>query len=146
MLGEKGDETTLTITVTAANKKTKKDYTVTVTRLFNDDATLASLDVNPGSKLDPPFDGADVSVYTSDVAFDVEEVTLTWEPSDAFATAEPSAPDADPDTDGHQIGLEEEGEATDYRDHRHCRESGQHAGVHAQGVPGKGPPGARTPR
>ena len=85
---------------------------MTVTRLFNDDATLASLDVDPGT-LDPPFDGADtLSVYTSDVAFDVDEVTLTWELSDTLATAA-IAPDADAGTEGHQIALEDEGDTTD---------------------------------
>ena len=112
-LGAKGSEIALTITVTAADGSTTEDYTVTVTRLFNDDATLASLDVDPGT-LDPPFDGADtLSVYTSDVAFDVDEVTLTWELSDTNATAAAIAPDADAGTEGHQIALEDEGDTTD---------------------------------
>ena len=111
-LGAKGTEITLTITVTAADGSTTEYYTVAVTRLFNDDATLASLDVDPGT-LDPPFDGADtLSVYTSDVAFDVEEVTLTWELSDTNATAA-IATDHDPGTEGHQIALDDEGDTTD---------------------------------
>ena len=112
-LGDKGEATTLTITVTAADGSTTEDYTVTVTRLFNDDVTLASLDVDPGT-LDPAFDGADtLSVYTSYVAFDVDEVTVAWELSDTNATAAANLGDADPDTEGHQIGLEDEGDTTD---------------------------------
>ena len=112
-LGPKGSETTLVITVTAADGSTTEYYTVTVTRLFNDDVTLASLDVDPGT-LDPAFDGADtLSVYTSDVAFDVDEVTVAWELSDTNATAAANPGDADPDTEGHQIGLEDEGDTTD---------------------------------
>ena len=112
-LGDKGSETTLTITVTAADGSTTEDYTVTVTRLFNDDATLSDLTVDPGT-LDPAFDGADtLSVYTSDVAFDVDEVTVAWELSDTNATAAANLGDDDPDTEGHQIGLEDEGDTTD---------------------------------
>ena len=111
-LGAKGSEITLTISVTAADESTTEEYTVTVTRLFNDDATLSDLTVDPGT-LDPPFDGADtLSVYTADVAFDVEEVTLAWELSDTNATAA-IAPDADAGTEGHQIALEDEGDTTD---------------------------------
>ena len=110
-LGEKGEVTTLTIIVTSKDETAKETYTVKVKRLRNDDATLASLDVNPGSTLDPSFDGADVdvSVYETTVEYDVDEVTVTWEPSDESATAVASGDDADTGTDGHQLELLEEG-------------------------------------
>ena len=109
-LGDKGTDTTLTITVTAADGSTKEGYTVTVTRLFNDDVTLSGLTVDPGT-LDPGFSPAD-TLYQTNVAYDVEQVTVTWELSDTNATAVASARDADANTDGHQLRLLGEGDTT----------------------------------
>ena len=109
-LGDKGSETTLTITVTAADGSTTEDYTVTVTRLFNDDVTLSDLTVDPGT-LDPGFSPAD-TVYETTVEYDVEEVTVTWNVNDENADFEASATDADANTDDFQLSLEDEGEET----------------------------------
>ena len=109
-LGDKGDASTLTITVTAADGSTTEDYTVTVTRLFNDDATLSELTVDPGV-LDPDFDPAD-TLYATSVEHDVEEVTVTWELNDTNGSVETNRSDADASTDGHQLTLLGEGDTT----------------------------------
>ena len=111
-LGEKGLETLLTITVTAADGSTTEGYTVTVTRLFNDDVTLTDLTVDPGT-LDPGFSPAD-TLYETTVEYDVEELTVAWEVNDTNATAVASASDADADTDGHQLELLPEGDTTTF--------------------------------
>ena len=109
-LGDKGEATTLTITVTAADGNTTEEYTVVVTRLFNDDATLADLAVDPGV-LDPVFAPAD-TMYATSVEYDVEEVTVTWELNDTNASATANLGDADDQTDGHQVTLLGEGDTT----------------------------------
>ena len=109
-LGIKGTTTALTITVTAADETTKEEYTVTVTRLLSDDATLASLKVDPGI-LNPSFNPAD-TMYTVQAAYDVEQVTVTWKVNDDSATAVANIGDADDDTDGYQLKLEPEGDTT----------------------------------
>ena len=109
-LGAKGSEITLTIRVTAADGSTTEDYTVTVTRLFNDDATLSKLTVEPGT-LDPAFSPGD-TLYATNVEHDVEQVTVTWDKSDTNATTAANLSDADANTDGHQVTLLDEGETT----------------------------------
>ena len=111
-LGAKGTEITLTltITVTAADGSTTEDYTVTVTRLLNDDATLSDLTVEPGT-LDPAFSPGD-TLYATNVEHDVEQVTVTWELSDTNATFAANLSDADANTDGHQVTLLGKGATT----------------------------------
>ena len=112
-LGIKGTTTALTITVTAADETTKEEYTVTVTRLLSDDATLASLNVDPGI-LNPSFSPAD-TMYTVQAAYDVEQVTVTWKVNDDSATAVANIGDADDDTDGYQLKLKPEGDTTEIK-------------------------------
>jgi len=79
---------TFTITVTAEDGDTQLDYTLTVTRqppyVPGNDAHLRSLDTDRGT-LTPAFHTA-TTHYTLTVDGDVEEITLTAEPNDPYAT------------------------------------------------------------
>ena len=63
---------------------------------------LAALAISPGT-LDPAF-AADAFEYTAQVAHNTAQVTITPTAA-AGTTVLIAAPDADPDTDGHQIAL-----------------------------------------
>ena len=78
---------------------------------LSDDATLASLAVDPGN-MSPAFD-PETAEYTVNVAHDVEEVTATWVENDDEATSEVDPDDSDADTDGHQLELGARGTDTD---------------------------------
>ena len=71
-------ETTVTVTVTAADGVTTERYRIIVTRLGSQDATLKSLAIMDGdvSYLAPTF-AADTEDYTAAVEHSVESVTVT---------------------------------------------------------------------
>ena len=66
-------------------------------------ATLSALSLSVGT-LDPAFK-SDVTMYTADVANDVEQITVTATPTDGNATVEIRPADADMATAGHQVAL-----------------------------------------
>ncbi|RAV19440.1 cadherin-like beta sandwich domain-containing protein [Paenibacillus contaminans] len=65
----------ITITVTAQDGTTTKEYTITVTRAPSADATLSELTISPGS-LNEPFVSGTTS-YTASVANDVSSISVT---------------------------------------------------------------------
>ncbi|MCL2132517.1 MAG: T9SS type A sorting domain-containing protein, partial [Lentimicrobiaceae bacterium] len=73
-----------TIAVTAEDGITTLNYKVTVTRDYNNDATLSELALSEGT-LDAEFNSTHY-VYTTDVVEGMEEVTLTAVPTDTNAT------------------------------------------------------------
>ena len=75
---------TATITVTAEDGTTTKDYTVEITVLPSDDATLASL-VPSAGELNPAFD-PDVTSYDLELPEETTSVTLTATPADDNAS------------------------------------------------------------
>ncbi|MCL2167675.1 MAG: cadherin-like beta sandwich domain-containing protein [Lentimicrobiaceae bacterium] len=77
-------ENTFTITVTAQDGVTTLNYTVTVNRAYNDDATLMSLTVSDGT-LTPVFNSNTYN-YTVDVEYSVTEITITGTATDPNAT------------------------------------------------------------
>ena len=77
------------------------------TRSTGTEPRLSALTVTPGT-LAPAFAAATFA-YEARVAHDVSTVTVTATPA-AGATASIALPDADPDTDGHQISLNEPAE------------------------------------
>lgn len=82
-----GTATIVTITVTAEDGVTTKDYAISVTRAgttASNDATLADLTVSHGT-LTPVFDPQTFS-YTVDVHYSVTGVTVTGTANDANAT------------------------------------------------------------
>jgi uncharacterized repeat protein (TIGR02543 family) len=77
---------TIAVTVTAADGSTQKTYTVTVTRKGSTDATLGSLNLNPGNgTLSPVFSGS-VLAYTATVPNGTTTVQVTAAPEDSNAT------------------------------------------------------------
>ncbi|MYE93587.1 MAG: hypothetical protein F4238_09515, partial [Gemmatimonadetes bacterium] len=94
-----GDNET-TVTVTAADGTTTKDYMVTVTRMSSMDVSLSSLTVN-GDAVEADMDGN----YSLDVTNDVAMATIVATAADADATVEYSGTDADDMMDGHQVAL-----------------------------------------
>jgi subtilisin family serine protease len=70
-------ENAVTITVTAEDGTTQKQYIVTINRVASDDATLSNLTVSEG-ELTPEFSSSELS-YTVNVANDVEIITVTGE-------------------------------------------------------------------
>ena len=90
-----------TVTVTAADGTTTKEYTVTVMRMSSEDVSLSSLTVD-GTALDADMDGN----YAMDVTNDVTMATIVATPTDADAmVAYTGTTDADATTDGHQVAL-----------------------------------------
>jgi hypothetical protein len=77
-------ENIITVTVTAEDGTTKKEYTVTVTRAASSEATLSAL-VLSGVILSPTFN-ADTLTYTANVANDVKSTMLVATTSDETAT------------------------------------------------------------
>ena len=93
----------ITITVTAADNTTTKAYQVAVARDAPADATLASLALSDVT-LSPTF-AAGTHLYSAEVGPFVDKTTITVTANDADASVITSPPDADPDTDGHQIDI-----------------------------------------
>ena len=77
-------ENTFIITVTAQDGVTTQNYTVTVNRAENTDATLANLSVSAGA-LSPMFNSATYN-YTVNVPFSVTSLTLAATATDANAS------------------------------------------------------------
>ena len=98
-----GNSNVITVTVTAADAITEKEYTVTVTRAEpSADASLSELTVN-GDAVDADTDGD----YAAVVANDVTMATIVATATDADgATVAYSGTDEDMTTDGHQVALE----------------------------------------
>ena len=91
----------ITVTVTAADGATARDYQVTVTR--PPPPTLAVLELTDTTHA--PRLVADVSHYTAAVTAGTNHVTVTAEPSEPGTTVEITPPDTDADADGHQIDV-----------------------------------------
>ena len=80
-------DTEITLTVTAEDATTTKEYTVTVTREapgISSDANLGTLSLSDGT-LSPTFDMA-TTTYTASVGNTVEEVTVTATANHTSAT------------------------------------------------------------
>ncbi|MDE2812338.1 MAG: cadherin-like beta sandwich domain-containing protein [Gemmatimonadota bacterium] len=99
-------QNTITVTVTAADGTTKKQYTLTVTRAPPpaNDATLRSLTLSAGT-LSPAF-APDETSYTASVAHTVSSLTIRAETTASGATVAYSLADADANTAGHQLRLD----------------------------------------
>ena len=138
-----GTPKTVTITVTATDGSTTKDYTVAVTRTAAaaNDATLSRLTLSAGT-LDPVFSPARES-YTAEVYYEVDEITVTPTVNASGATvAYTPSTDADDSTPGHQVTPRAwDRYADQYRGHRHRRI--HHERLHRRGnshvrdVPGR---------
>ena len=72
------------VRVTAEDRSTTEDYTITVTRQQPNDATLSALAVNPGT-ITPSFAPSRTD-YRASLAADVARITLAATPNDAGAT------------------------------------------------------------
>ncbi|TSD67873.1 T9SS type B sorting domain-containing protein [Inquilinus sp. KBS0705] len=77
-------DNTITVTVTAQNGTTIRNYTVVVTRAKSSDATLSSLALS-AADIDPAFDPATTS-YAATVDATVSSVTITPTTTDTDAT------------------------------------------------------------
>ena len=98
-------ENTITVTVTARDGQTTREYVVTVNRaaMPTSDASLAELRLS-GLELSPAFD-PDTQSYTASAGWDVERVELVARPTDPAATVVISPADTDANTPGWQIAL-----------------------------------------
>ena len=96
----------VTITVTAPNGATIKEYTVTINRVMppSSDATLKSLAV-AGATISPAFQSSSES-YSTTVRSHVSLITLELETSDDGASIEVSPTDANDEAEGWQIPVE----------------------------------------
>jgi hypothetical protein len=74
----------ITVTVTAEDGSTKKEYTVEVTRAASSDATLSDLTLS-GVTLSPTFTSGTLA-YTANVANDVKSTTVSAATNDETAT------------------------------------------------------------
>ncbi|WP_405176090.1 cadherin-like beta sandwich domain-containing protein [Paenibacillus sp. FSL H8-0261] len=74
----------ITVTVTAEDGSTKKEYTVEVTRAASSDATLSDLSLS-GVTLSPTFTSGTLA-YTANVANDVKSTTVSAAANDETAT------------------------------------------------------------
>ena len=95
-------DTVITVTVTASNGTTTKEYTITVTRAAGSDANLTALTIDGTSVTG--F-AADTTSYTVDVPNSTAEVTVAATKSDTNATVVITPTDADTGVDGHQVEL-----------------------------------------
>ena len=98
-------ENTITVTVTARDGQTTREYVVTVNRaaMPTSDASLAELSLS-GLELSPAFD-PDAQSYTASAGWDVERVELVARPTDPAASVVISPADTDANTPGWQIAL-----------------------------------------
>ena len=97
-----------TLEVTVSDGTTSRTYTITVVKIdvdaLSDDATLSSLSVD-GAAVEGFAAG--VGGYRVRVANDVASVTVAAVATEAAAVVEIAPADADPDTGGHQVALDE---------------------------------------
>ena len=92
---------TIRVEVTAPDGKTKKTYTIRVTRVRPvQDATLRALSLSPGT-LSPSFSSNQTS-YTASVAYAQAAITVTAVPTVSGATARIGGADA---RNGHSVSL-----------------------------------------
>ena len=107
--GEPGGEATMTAiaVIVRATDGSLNAYTVTVSREAppSDDATLSALSISEAT-LSPTFDSVTTD-YESAVANATSQVTVTAAGTDDGADAAIAPPDADANTDGHQVDLAE---------------------------------------
>ena len=102
-------ETTIRVTVTARDKRTRETYTIRVNRAMPPatDATLSGLTltgaVGGEMPLSPIFYSATTS-YTATVRHDESSITVAATPSQGTAVIKPD--DSDTNTLGHQVDLE----------------------------------------
>jgi hypothetical protein len=75
---------TFNIVVTAKDGTTKKTYTVIVTRVASNDATLSNLSVNEGTLL--PLFSQSIFAYTVEVENEIENITINATPNHPNAT------------------------------------------------------------
>ena len=107
--GEPGGEATMTAiaVIVRATDGSLNAYIVTVSREAppSDDATLSALSISDAT-LSPTFDSVTTD-YESAVANATSQVTVTAAGTDDGAAAAIAPPDADANTDGHQVDLAE---------------------------------------
>ena len=98
---------TITVEVTARDGKTKKTYTLTVTRglPLSQDATLKTLSVSGGGATLLPAFAATTLAYTAQVGSSIGVVTVVAEANAAEASVAITPADADTRTAGHQVPL-----------------------------------------
>jgi len=72
------------ITVTAQDGVTTQNYTLTITRAYNSDATLSELIIPEGLLLTPEFN-SNIFNYAVDILEEVTEMTIMATPTDANA-------------------------------------------------------------
>ena len=99
-------DTDITVTVTAADGLTTRDYALTVRREASpQDATLSVLSLS-GIEFTTPF-ASDTYLYEAEVGSDISEVTLWLATSNSSATVVVIPADADASAPGHQVALAE---------------------------------------
>ena len=99
-------DTDITVTVTAADGLTTRDYALTVRREASpQDATLSVLSLS-GIEFTTPF-ASDTYLYEAEAGSDISEVTLWLATSNSSATVVVVPADADANTPGHQVALAE---------------------------------------
>ena len=99
-------DTDITVTVTAADGLTTRDYALTVRREASpQDATLSVLSLS-GIEFTIPF-ASDTYLYQAEAGSDVSEVTLWLATSNSSATVVVIPADADTSAPGHQVALAE---------------------------------------
>ena len=97
-------DTDITVTVTAADGLTTRDYALTVRREASpQDATLSVLSLS-GIEFTTPF-ASDTYLYEAEAGSDISEVTLWLATSNSSATVVVVPADADANTPGHQVAL-----------------------------------------
>ena len=99
-------DTEITVTVTAADGLTTRDYALTVRREASpQDATLSVLSLS-GIEFTTPF-ASDTYLYEAEVGSNISEVTLWLATSNSSATVVVVPADADASAPGHQVALAE---------------------------------------
>ena len=99
-------DTDITVTVTAADGLTTRDYALTVRREASpQDATLSVLSLS-GIEFTTPF-ASDTYLYEAEAGSDISEVTLWLATSNSSATVVVVPADADTSAPGHQVALAE---------------------------------------
>ena len=99
-------DTEITVTVTAADGLTTRDYALTVRREASpQDATLSDLSLS-GIEFTTPF-ASDTYLYEAETGSNISEVTLWLATSNSSATVVVIPADADANALGHQVALAE---------------------------------------
>ena len=96
---------TITVTVESSDGTRQQTYTVAVTRVASDDASLGALSLSVADI--GAFSSTTTSYAATDVASTVSSTTVAATPTDASATVTISPPDSDDVTTGHQVDLAE---------------------------------------